>query len=128
MHICTQSTPSIIAQEACKEATSHKQFMYASLPDPPSACEGLALRLAPKFPFIYSQVIMAFYVHAVGKTNYPLVLISIFLKNHPEHSIFLPLTLSTRSANILAHGLHTRSAMRQHIGTGDFTRVSSETK
>ena len=38
------------------------------------------------------------------------------------------LTLSTRSANILAHGLYTRSAMRQYIGAGVFTRVSSEAK
>ena len=34
-------------------------------------------------------------------------------------------TLSTRSANILAHGLYTRSAMRQYIGAGDFKRISS---
>ena len=32
------------------------------------------------------------------------------------------LTLRTRSANILAHGLYTRSAMRQYIGAGKFTR------
>ena len=38
------------------------------------------------------------------------------------------LTLSTRSANILAHGLYTCSAMRQYIGAGVFTRVSSEAK
>ena len=36
------------------------------------------------------------------------------------------LTLSTRSANILAHRLYTRSAMRQYIGAGVFTHVSSE--
>ena len=38
MHIFTQSTPSIISYEACKEAISHKEFMYMypSLPDPPS--------------------------------------------------------------------------------------------
>ena len=37
-HIFTPSTPSIISQEACKEAVSHKEFMYMypSLPDPPS--------------------------------------------------------------------------------------------
>ena len=38
------------------------------------------------------------------------------------------LTLSTRSANILAHGLYTRSAIHQYIGAGVFTCVSSEAK
>ena len=38
------------------------------------------------------------------------------------------LTLSTWSANIMAHGLYTHSTMRQYIGAGDFTCVSSEAK
>ena len=38
------------------------------------------------------------------------------------------LTLSTRSANILAHGQYTRSAMRQYIGAGVFAHVSSEAR
>ena len=38
------------------------------------------------------------------------------------------LTLSTRSANILAHELYTHSAMHQYIGAGVSTHVSNEAK
>ena len=40
----------------------------------------------------------------------------------PRTSVRELLTLRTRSANILAHGLYTHSAMRQYIGAGEFTR------
>ena len=50
------------------------------------------------------------------------------LYSFTRHYINLILTLSTRSANILAYWLYTRSVMRQYIGAGVFTRVSSEAK
>ena len=38
------------------------------------------------------------------------------------------ITLSMRSANILAHGLYTRCVMHQYIGARVFTHVSSKAK